>query len=55
MEIPDSHPFPFSSSVNGLADENMKGEFEVRIGLFESSDRLLDFDIHSHFFFDMVS
>jgi hypothetical protein len=55
MEVPDSHPFPFSSSINGLAAENTKSEFEVRIGLVKSAEGLLDFDIHSHFFLDMVS
>ena len=55
MEITDSHPFPFFSSCNGLAVENMKGQLEVSEGLHEGSDRLLDFDLHPHFFLDMVS
>jgi hypothetical protein len=55
MEVPDSHPFPFSSSTNGLAAENTKSEFEVSKGLLESAKGLLDFDIHSHFFLDVVS
>jgi hypothetical protein len=55
IKVFNRYPFPLSSTINGLAVENMKSKFEVRIGLFEGSERLLDFDIHSHFFLDMVS
>jgi hypothetical protein len=33
----------------------MEGEFEVGESLVENSDGLFDFNIHSHFFLDMVS
>ena len=54
MEIPDSHPFPFVTFVKSVAAKNMEGEFEVSEGLFERAEGLLDFDIHSHFFLDIV-
>ena len=55
IKVLDRYPFPSSFSINSLAGENMKSKFEVSKGLLESSDRLLDFNVDSHFFFDIVS
>jgi hypothetical protein len=54
MEVPNANPLPFSSASNGLAVENIQGQFEMSIGLFERSNRLFDLDSHSDFLFDMV-
>ena len=55
MEFLDGNPSYSPFSINGLAVKNIKGELEMRIGLVESPDRLFYFDIHSHFFLDVVS
>jgi hypothetical protein len=54
MEIPDCHPFPFSSSIDGLAVETMKRKLEVSKGLFESADGALHFHVQSRFLLDSV-
>ena len=51
----DSHPFPFSSSGNCLAMENMESKFEMSEGLFESADELFDLDLCPYFLANMVS
>jgi len=55
IKVFDRDPFLFPLPINGFAVINMKGKLEVRIGLFESSDRFSDFDIHSHVFPYIVS
>jgi len=54
IKVFDRDPFPFSLPVDSFAVINMKGKFEVRKSLLESSERLLDFHIHSYLFLDIV-
>ncbi len=51
----DWDPPPFFAFPRSLAVIDLEGKFEVSEGLFESADGLFDFDIHSHFFLDMIS
>ena len=55
MKFFDGNPSSFSISFEGLAVINREGEFEVGEGLSESSDKLLDFDIQSQVFSDIIS
>ena len=55
MEVLDGNPSSLPCSVHSLAVINMEGEFEVGIGLSESSDKLFYFDIQPRFFLDVVS
>ena len=49
------NPTPIFISVDGLAMISLQGEFEVGKSLVKCSHRLFYFDIHSHFFLEVVS
>jgi len=55
MKVLDRDPFPFSLSIPWLAMIDMETKLEVRKGLLESPDKLLDFNIYSYFFLNITS
>jgi hypothetical protein len=55
IKVLDRNPFPFLFIILQFTVKNMEGEFEVGEGLSESSDKLLDFDIQSQVFSDIIS
>jgi hypothetical protein len=55
MKVSNGYPLPFYYPIEMLAMIDMESKLEMREGLPESSDKLLDFNIHFHFFFNSVS
>ena len=55
IKVFDRDPFHFPLPMHSFAVINVERKLEMRIGLFESSDRFFDFDIHAYVFLDIVS
>ncbi len=55
IKASNGDPISLSLRIDWLAMIDAETKLEVRKGLFESPDDLLDFNVYPHFFLDIAS